>query len=146
METGLYLPLRMYNNAEGKPELTDNDFYCKDYDHHEYLNLDPDENKILPFCVVLSSDALGEPYVSNTATLISLEDGSEYEITLADSDFVEETVGSEVYIFYKGVVAFTSTESIPCGRYHLELKIQLTFKDYNFYSDTFLLNKSYNPA
>ena len=143
MDTGLYHGLRFFDWDANKKELTDNDFYCKDYDHSEYIILDPDSDRLLPFGFKLPASALGSTL--NAALiemfLVCQSSGASQQITFDPSDWVQTDTADAVYVHYRALNAFGTAVDIKPGIYHLVVdKIGLD-GDYRFYSDTFILRK-----
>jgi hypothetical protein len=146
MATGLFQPLRLYEYSATKPELSNNDFYCKDYDHDEYIVLPSTANKLLPFIIVFkaANPALSFVFTSTAFKLVCSGDGSETEITVDTDDFTDETNGSDRFLIYSAATAFTAAEEIKPGRYHLVIE-DITFgTNYSYYSDTFIIKQFIN--
>lgn len=143
MDTGLYYGLRLFEWATGKPELSNNDFYCKDYDHREYVCTDPDNPKILPFGFLLPVAALGNTF--NTATvqvvMVCSETGESEDIQTDPTDWIQTNDDNGVYIHYKANSNVSAaTEDIPPAVYHLEINnIVMGATIYRYYSDSFVL-------
>lgn len=146
MDTGLYYGLRLFDYAEGKPELTENDFYCEGYIHKEYVVLNPSADKLLPMGVKLPSSASGNTLVPANiiVKMVCHDSEDEYTIVTNTSDWVQTDVGG-TYIHYLAVNTFTSAVPIPPGKYHLVISNVVMDVAYSFYTDTFIL-KRYIPA
>lgn len=143
MATGLFQPFRIYDWAADKPELSNNDFYCRDYDHDEYIVLPPDATKLLPFVIIFkaANPDFVPNYASTTFKLVCSESGVAKAITLNPNDFTTEINGVDRYIFYSAATAFTSGVKIPAGRYHLLIEKLKLGVDYAFYSETFIFKR-----
>lgn len=144
METGLYYGLRMFDAAAGEPELTENNFYCREYRHNEYIYLPSTMNKLLPFGMMFPGSAIGSLFDTGTvsAVFVCHETGDDFDISIASGDWIQTDTDDAVYLHNKAELAFTPTEPIPYGKYHIEMSLTLNGVVYSYYSDTFL----YVPA
>lgn len=147
MDTGIYYGFRLFNFASGKPELTENDFYCKGYIHNEYVVINPTQDKLLPMGVKLPSSALGNTLnpANIVVKMVCNESEDEYTIATNIADWVQTDADDGVYINYLAAYIFTSAVPINPGKYHLIISIVGMGATYSFYSDTFIL-KRYIPA
>lgn len=138
METGIYYALRFFDWHADKPELTDNNFYCRHYTHNEYVCM-YGENKLLPFGVKVGAAYIGETFNPATVDMkfICHESGGEIGITPALSGWVQTDVEDGVCIHYTAEDDFTPDDPIPFGIYHIELEFTLGATTHKFYSDTF---------
>ena len=143
MDTGLYHALRFYEWNEDKPELTDNDFYCKDYEHTEYIILDPSNNRLLPFGFKLPASALGSSFNANVITgkIICKNTGAEQTLVFAPADWVRTDTADAVYIHYTALEQFAATTKLTPGIYHIEINNVVLDQTYRFYSDNFILKR-----
>jgi hypothetical protein len=144
MATGLFQPFRIYDMATGLPELSNNDFYCRDYDHDEYIVLPTTANKLLPFVIVFkaANPLLTPSFTGTTFKFVCPETGVSKAITVSFGDFTSEVVGGDRYLFFSAATAFTSSVSIPAGRYYLLIENITVGTAYSFYSETFFSKRN----
>lgn len=143
MDTGLYYGLRLFEWDADKPELSNNDFYCKDYDHREYVCTDPDHARLLAMGFLLPASALGETFSAATVqvVLVCTETGESEVVDTESADWVQTDVDDGVYVHYKALNDVSAaTEDIPVGIYHIEVNnVVMGGTTYRFYSDSFVL-------
>ena len=146
MDTGLYHGLRFYEWNEDKPELTDNDFYCKDYEHTEYINMPVVSGTyggLVPFGFKLPASALGNSFDANAIVgkIICKKTGEESTLSFDPADWHRTDTADAVYIHYLALQPFGATPSISPGLYHIDINNVVLDVTYRFYSDTFILRK-----
>lgn len=147
--SGIFQPLRFYEFGTGfsMPELSNNTFFCKDYDHVEYFSLNPDLNRLPPFMILFEDQDPSAAF--NLSTLeVELfcsetkEKMGDISISLLDFESVQD--GSDKYLCYQPSIDFTVSEDIEPGVYFIKIwNIQLD-NSYDFYSDSFVIKNFIN--
>ncbi len=145
MDTGLYYGLRFFEFNDQKSELTDNDFYCKDYDHSEYIHLPKIAGAfggLLPFGLKFPESAIGSSFSANDVEckIICKKTGDESVLSLDPSDWKLTNTPNAVYLHYLALQPFAANPPIAPGLYHIEINNVVLDDTYRFYSDTFILD------
>jgi hypothetical protein len=147
MSTGVFQPFRFYNFTATKPELSENNFYCSEYDHWEYIVMPSTANKLVPFILFFPSvsPVLAFDYTATTFEMVCSDSGIGTPVTINTGDFAFHISTPDVYLSYSAAIAFTPLTDIKPGRYHLVIKkIKYGSVEYSFYSDTFIIKQFIN--
>ena len=115
IDTGTYLPFRVYDAASGNPEYSPNRKECEGMSHNEYFCMP--NNRVLPFQI--SPSATITP-----SRLINLCDDSETSVNLTTSI---ETIDDDTFLLHNG----TTVTAVSSGLYRLSLG--------SLYSDPFYM-------
>lgn len=145
MDTGLYFGLRFFEHLEGEPENTYNRDYCEDYIHSEYVNLNPYEDKILPFAIVI--DDTSQQIVFSGIELKIVCGDTEIRIGTNPVDWIIEEADGKTYLFYLAEETVLPEEDLKKGKYFFRLSISVEgTRQEKFYSDVFILNRNIDAA
>jgi len=146
--SGLFLPFRLYDFVSGKPELSNNTFYCKEYDHIEYFSFDLGSMRLPPFIIHFDLDTPGSHTLdvsSSVFTLVCTETGETVAtLTVETADFTMVVDGNDVYAVYNPLNDFTLSDDVDMGVYHLLISDVSLDRSYDFYSDSFVIKEYIN--
>lgn len=143
--SGIFSPLRIYDFDSDLPELSNNGFYCKEYDHVEYFVLNPNQNRIPPFVILFEgkdeSPILGgftmQLFCSETKELAAT-------VTVDIGDFSVHFDGDDVFLIYDPSNDFTLSDDVDPGVYFLKIGGIVLDTTYQFYTDSFVIKKHIN--